>query len=203
MGIHRHILWDVEPSDAPKVTAVTWDRACDIAGELYGRMEGRPSVRLSIHVPDPVDAHGKHGVADGDAIVSRNVDGSITRMADGRMVTVGGTPLHQPEKRPATCACDIGAGAQPYAHEPSCPVHPRYVDTGLSDADRTAKDVPASHVDNAEPDGKKADLKAEYARALASAKAGYHLHGAINRMFELAEPLGYSPDKLYSDIFDE
>lgn len=143
-------------------------------------------------VPDPVDAHGKHGVADGDGSQPSDYDSYRNRLVELGMVTPGLVAPHQPEKRPATCACDIGAGAQPYAHEPSCPVHPRYVDTGLSDADRTPKDVPASHMDHAEPDGEEAVLKDQYARTLALAKTGPLDVRTLSRLLKLAQRLGLS-----------
>lgn len=104
-------------------------------------------------LPDPVGAYGKHGMADGLRAVSFVDVHAKPRLGNVGMDDAGPAPIHQPEKRPATCACCMGAGAQPYAHEPSCPVHPRYVDTGLSDADGKARDVHASHLDHAEQDG--------------------------------------------------
>lgn len=203
MGIHRHVLWDVEPSDAPKITAVTWDRASDIIGELYTRLEGRASVRLSIHVPDPVDTHGEHEVAHRttyDAVpVVRSIGGVPNLVLD----VVGTTTVCEPEKRPATCACCMGAGAQPYAHEPSCPVHPRYVDTGLSDDDRTCAGIRGPYMDDAKSNGEEAELEAEYARAFALVKAGAADDGAISRLRELAKSLGYPPSHVYFNVPSE
>ncbi len=109
-------------------------RSCINIGLMAGRCVNFASVNVIVdpYQPDPVDPHGEHGMADG-------VGGGAVRddAAALGLVPARPTPLHQPEKRPATCSCYMGASAQPYAHEPSCPVHPRYVDTELSSVDRS------------------------------------------------------------------
>lgn len=200
MGIHRHVLWDVEPSDAPKITAVTWDRASDIIGELYTRMESGPSVRIAVHVPNALVNDGKHGVADGD----RPSDGELAFVTDG-LVKLGvdaarAFALHQSEKRPAACACYMGAGAKPYAHEPSCPVHPRYADTQLLEFNGEVQEFYTSLLDGSKCDGKRANLEAEYLGALASLKARGAANGALYRIHELGKSLGRSVHGVCADF---
>lgn len=129
-----------------KFEADDFNSASSLCGLLFGHTlhranfwgERRFSVSVPIVQPDPVDSHGKHGMADGvggGCVCGEPECNTITSgacLAGARPFTVG-----QPKKRPATCSCYMGASAQPYAHEPSCPVHPRYVDTELSSVDRS------------------------------------------------------------------
>ncbi len=95
-------------------------------------------ISVTPYVPNPVDAHGEHGVADGVSPDYRFSYVTGDRLAALGMDDLGPAPLHQPEKLAPTCACYVGASAQPYAHEPSCPVHPRYVHIDVPDADKAA-----------------------------------------------------------------
>lgn len=107
--------------------------------------------------PDPVDAHGKHGVADGHGGGSSFVLQPGQCLDNVGMVDLGPAPIHQPEERPAACACYMGATAQPFAHEPSCPVHPRYADTQLLEFGGEVQDVSIPRLDHAKQDGQGKD----------------------------------------------
>ncbi len=93
-------------------------------------------ISVTPYVPNPVDAHGEHGVVKRTGPLSGYVIRPNINIDE--LDSSGSPPLHQPEKLAPTCACYVGASAQPYAHEPSCPVHPRYVHIDVPDADKAA-----------------------------------------------------------------
>lgn len=192
---------EIESINDPSLAAYAL-RGCILCGMGNGWYRDFTSYGLSVtpYQPNPVDAHGEHGMAHGVSFDDSIRSQSIGRMVNVGLDDVGPSPLHQPEKHPAACACCMGAGAQPYAHEPSCPVHPRYVDTGLSDADKPPQDVHTSLLDGSKCNGERAKLEAEYLGALASLKARGGSNGSLHRIFELGESLGRSVSGVCSDF---
>lgn len=152
---------------------------------------------------NPVDAHGEHGMADGSSYVPYADLHKHARVVNVGMADTGPAPIRESEERPATCSCYVGAGAQPYAHEPSCAVHPRFADTQLLEFNGTVQDVSIPRLDDAEQDGEAADVEAEYARALASSKAEPLDDGAVHRLLKLGKSLGYSLNRVHWDVFGE
>lgn len=166
--------------------------------------DNRPSpggnFSLTPYLPDPVDAHGKHGMADGAGYVPYADLHKHARVVNVGMADARPATIHQPEERPATCACYVGSGATPYAHEPSCPVHPRYADTQLLEFNGEVQEFHTSLLDGSKCDGKRANLEAEYLGALASLKARGAANGALYRIHELGKSLGRSVHGVCADF---
>ncbi len=155
---------------------------------------------LTADFPNTVDAHGKYGVADGAGYVPYADLHKHARVVNVGMADARPATIHQPEERPATCACYVGSGATPYAHEPSCPVHPRYADTQLLEFNGEVQEFYTSLLDGSKCDGKRANLEAEYLGALASLKARGAADGALYRIHELGKSLGRSVHGVCADF---
>lgn len=143
--------------------------------------EGTPDSIPSVtpYQPDPVDAHGQHGVANGARPIAHTRYDFSDEHALAGLDPVRPAPIHQPEERAPTCSCYMGAAAQPFAHEPSCAVHPRYRDYVLSHYDGSSNGVPEARLDHAEQDGQVEDVKAEHAGSSSLAEAGVNPDGPI------------------------
>lgn len=154
---------------------------------------GITSVSVTPMLPDPMDAHGEHGVADGLADGSGYAYSQFERLGRIPVVTVGPTPIHQPKERPTTCTCGMGVGSTADSHFPYCPLHPRYVDTGLSDADRTPQDIHSPRMDDAEQDGQGKDVEAEHTGTLTLVKTWRDSNGTLHSRYGFQLPVGDSP----------
>ncbi len=100
-------------------------------------MAASDSLSITPLLSDPVDAHGEHGMADRLNHEPIRAVLDIARVAGLVVDAPRPAPLHQPEECAATCSCYMGAAAQPFAHEPSCALHPRFVHPRLSNGDET------------------------------------------------------------------
>jgi len=152
-------------------------------------------ISVTAYEPHALGSDGQHRVADGGGTLFRFGNGEVRRISDGSLVTLGPTPPSEPEERAATCSCYMGATAQPYAHEPSCPVHPRFVDVALPDANGKTENVPAPLLDGAQQDGKVTLTETEHTWTLTFTKTGGSPTDTIRSFLKLAKSLGYGPPR--------
>lgn len=157
----------------------------DSIGERWYREFSSAGLSVTAIKPDTVGVHGEHRMVNGSYYVRYADLYKYAGVGTVGMDDAGSASLRKPEERPATCACYVGAGAKPYAHEPSCPVHPRYIDTGLPNADRPAKVIREPLLDNAEQDGEKQDAKAEHAGTSSPPETWTRANGSVYSGSEL------------------